>query len=300
MKKIVIIGASIAGHTVAVGLREKIKDCQISLITEGSYPLYDKSKLLQYLCGLLKEKDLLMVGPDFYQQQSIEFLKDRKVVQVSPSRKVVHCRHKDKRESYEYDFLAVCSGRRSVLPEIAGINKEGIYTLDSLNDYKQLRQHLISDPVCFIGSVRRALPAATMLAGKQREVKVISAEGMQPAEPIDGMEIVSSEVIELIGESGVQAIRLKEGKIIGTSLPVFVPALTAANSDFLKESGIAMEGELLCVDESMRTSIKTIYASGAVCTRQGAAAAEKSRDEAIQESRMLVDALEKAIGGADV
>jgi NAD(P)H-nitrite reductase large subunit len=296
--KVVIIGASIAGHTVATSLRQLNNDCSITLVTQSPYPAYDKRRLLDYLTGSVKEKDLFLVQPDFYQQRNINFLKECKVVTVAPVRKQLSYKNRtDRRESLEYDILVVCSGIKTVLPEVDGINKEGVYTLDSLVDFKAFRSHLLTDPVCIMGSGENAFSLAGALAAKQREVKVISPELPAVNTLPAAVETVAADVVELIGEGGIQAIRLKEGKIIGTSLPVFMPEPKRGSIDFLKDMEIEMDCSRVVVDENMRTSAENIYASGAVCVSKGMPPKDKSWDDVINESKILAEHLVHAMGG---
>jgi NAD(P)H-nitrite reductase large subunit len=272
MKHIVILGSSVAGHTLAVSLRQQDGEAKITLVSEENFPYYDRRRLLEYVVGDVKEKDLFLVPQDFYEKNAITFLKLHSVLHVSPSRKQVSLRYKEKREVVGYDLLAVCTGRRTELPDIGGINKEGVYTVDSLTDCKLLRQHLISDPVCLIGSSPYASRFARLLAAKQREVKEF---------------VLPGEVVEFIGEGGVQALKLKEGKIIGTSLPVVFSSPAKANMDFLKESDIETSQGSIVVDAQQRTNLPGIFASGSVCSCIDRAAGDKTWEEVETESRQL-------------
>ncbi|MFA5099460.1 MAG: FAD/NAD(P)-binding oxidoreductase [Candidatus Omnitrophota bacterium] len=296
--KVVIIGSSIAGHTLATALRQAHKDCSITLVTQSPYPAYDKRKLLEYLTGTIKEKDLFLVPPDFYQQHNINYLKECKVVSVAPVRKQVSYKNRtDRRESLDYDLLAVCSGTRTVLPEVDGIHKEGVYTLDSLSEYKELRSHLITDPVCIMGSGGSALSVAQALSLKHKEVKVISSSLSAGISGDSSVEILATDVVELIGEAGIQAIRLREGKIIGTSLPVYMPEPKNANIDFLKDMAVETEVGRISVDDTMRTSAANIYAAGSVCVNRTNPNVNKSWDDVIIESKILADNLVRVMGG---
>ncbi|MFA6384362.1 MAG: FAD/NAD(P)-binding oxidoreductase [Candidatus Omnitrophota bacterium] len=296
--KVVVIGSSIAGHTVATELRQAHQDCSITLITQSPYPAYDKRKFLDYLTGVVKEKDLFLVQPDFYQQHNINFLKEYKAVAVAPVRKQVSYKNKtDRRETVDYDLLVVCSGTKTVLPEVDGIHKDGIYTLDSLPEYKEFRSHLISDPVCIMGSGSGALSVAHALALKHKEVKVISSGLSAGISQDSAVEILATDVVELIGEAGIQAIRLREGKIIGTSLPVYMPEPKNANIDFLRDLVIEFESGRISVDDAMRTSAANIYAAGSVCVNKTRPNTDKSWDDVIIESKICAESLVHAMGG---
>ncbi len=285
MKEIVILGASAAGHTLAACLREQDKDARITLVSDENFLFYDKRRLFDYIAGDVREKDLFLVPSDFYEKNAITFLRQHSVLHVSASRKQVSLRYKENRLSVSFDQLAVCTGRRTILPDIDGINKEGVYTVDSLTDARQLRQHLLSEPVCCIGYHPHALRFAALLAAKGKEVKIISMDA--PVQEAAGYQVVASEVVELIGEGGVQALKLREGKIIGTSLPVVFSAQTKANMDFLKDSDIEVNADCIVVDDKQRTNLPGIFASGSVCRRIDQPCGQKTWDETLNESRLL-------------
>jgi NAD(P)H-nitrite reductase large subunit len=296
MTKVVIIGASAAGHTAAVSLREKNRDCSISLITEEAFPFYDRRKLLDYLAGRIKEKELLLSSSEFYAQKNINFLKEKKVSGINPNRRLVYLKEEDSRESLEYDFLVICSGRKTVLPQIPGINKDGVFRLDALKNFKDCRQYLISDSVCLMGWNGLTPSVFKIMTGKQMEIKLIINEKPADYQPPEGIEVINSEVVEIIGESRVQAVKLKEGKIIGTSL-VMVMDFPKASIDFLKDTDIEISQDAICVDERMCTSLKNVFSSGSVCSRKDSPVRLKSWDETVNESIGLVDNLVNIIGG---
>ncbi|MFA5119135.1 MAG: FAD-dependent oxidoreductase [Candidatus Omnitrophota bacterium] len=318
MARIVIIGASCAGHAVATGLREMRQDCSVTLVTQEKYPAYDRRRLLEFAGGSLKEKDLFLCASDFYRQKNIDFLKECKVSSVNTNKKTVHFKNRD---NLEYDFLVICSGRSFILPEIPGIKKNGVFRLSSLSDGKDFQQYG-SDAVCIVGASAAALRFAQILSEKQKnEVKLISAQlvaeapvaepalaaAAQSLEPpvVPGakaypqawshLERIQSGVVEIIGESAVQAVKLSAGKIIGASAVVYMDALKS-NIDFLKNADISINDDLIEVDEGMRTRLSSVFACGAVCARRNASRGEKLWEEALVESRAVVENLIKELG----
>jgi NAD(P)H-nitrite reductase large subunit len=317
MAKIVIIGASCAGHAVATGLREVLQDFSVTLVTQEKYPAYDRRRLLEFAGGSLKEKDLFLCTSDFYRQKNIDFLKECKVASVNTNKKTVHFKSGD---NLGYDFLVICSGRSFILPEIPGIKKNGVFRLSSLSDGRDFQQYA-SDAVCIVGRSAAAQRFAQILSEKQKEVRLISAElvaeapvaelsfaaAAQSLEPLvvpagkadqqawSRLERIQSGVIEIIGESAVQAVKLSAGKIIGASAVVYMDALKS-NIDFLKNADISINDDLIEVDEGMRTRLSNVFACGAVCPRRNAALGEKPWEEVLVESRVVVESLIKELG----
>ena len=295
MKKIVIIGASIAGHTVATALRQIHKSCSITLVTEEDYSLYDKRKLLDLLAGTVKDKEILLSSDEVYRDQNITFLKETRVSSVNTEKKIMYLKNKG---VLEYDFLVVCSGRKFVVPDIPGAKKEGVFSLNSLDEFKDFARRLLSgDAVCLVGSGQQVIKIAKILAQKQKELKIFSPNGgaLQEIIPsVEGqIEIINSRVMEIIGEHEVQAVKLAEGKIIGASSVVFADELQS-NLDFLKNTRVETIRNTILVDDGMRTNIGEIFSCGSVCSKKDMAEtglAEKSWEEVINEGRHLAEIL---------
>ncbi|MEW6075426.1 MAG: NAD(P)/FAD-dependent oxidoreductase [Candidatus Omnitrophota bacterium] len=304
MTKVVFIGASAAGHTAAVALRGKNKNCAVTLITQERHSFYEKRRLADFLAGRISEGQLAGVSEEFYGQQGIVFLKEKEVTTVNPERKRICFEGEN---PLAYDLLAVCSGVSFTLADIPGAKKRGVFRLQSLNDAKEFLSYLINAPVCVVGSNPYALAIADSIASKQKEVKLIAPSGIDPtlkskyvtealSEQAAGtIEVVNSQITEIIGDGEVQAIRIKTGKIIGACAVIFADC-TQGNTAFLKNSNIKMRKGLLSVDEALRTSLDSVYACGSVCIGEQEETRVKTWDEVIREGHALADSLHRAIG----
>lgn len=283
MNRIVIIGSSAAGHTLALGLRAKKAQCAITLVTEEKFPAYDRRKLAGYFAGRVKEKELFLCVADAYAKEEIAFIKEAKVVGVNAERRTVYMKFDEKRDSIGYDTLVVCSGTKISLPELPGIQKEGVFAFNGLADMKAAKSIVISGPVCFFGGWdSRAAELAAVLHAEKKEVVYF---GEAPAGGIaGGVQVVDSRVAEMIGESGLQAVKLQEGKIIGTSF-VICAGPRLASTEFLKDAGVALENGFITVDGAGRSSKDRIYACGAVTGKSD------SWEDAVKQAEALTDTL---------
>jgi nitrite reductase (NADH) large subunit len=286
VKSIVIIGASAAGHTAAMAVREAKKEAPVTLITQEKYPFYDKRKLWDYLSGKAKEKDVLLCDEDSYRHNAIEFIKESKVSNINTDKKILYFKN---RESISYGLLAICSGKKVELPEIPGSRKEGVFRLYSLEDFKKFISYMAGDTLCVVGSGLMALRIAKTLALRNKEITLISA-GAQP--PLDTatetgrIEVVQGALIEIIGESQAQAVKLETGKIIGVSAVIFAQELKGS-VDFLKYTDVETKGEAIIVDSSMRTNIKDVFAAGSVSCRSDGQIKADDWGAAFSEGQLL-------------
>lgn len=286
MKKIVIIGSSVAGHTVALTLRELNKDCQIILINEENYFCYDKRRFFDLLAGGLKEKDLILANDKTYKENNIEFIKDAKVTTVNTDRGIVYLKN---REAVSFDSLVIASGKKFIPSQIPGAKKEGVFCLYSLSDSKKFLDYSVRDSVCIVGSSVWAVGVANALSLKNKDIRLVSTNGSN-AGLSQNVEVINSSISEIIGESQVQAVKLAVGKIIAVSAVIFMDELKS-NVDFLKNTDIELLEGSIFVDENMRTNLPNVFAVGSVCVSKDQGGKIKSWEDVESESRFLANSL---------
>jgi len=292
MTKILIIGASAAGHTTALKVREKDPESQITIVTEEPYPAYDRRRLFEFLCQEIKEEELFLCNKDFYGQNRIEFLKGKKASSVNTSRRTVS--FKDK-ESLSYDYLVIASGARFIVPEIPGAKKTGVFVFSGLDDIKSFMSNFINDSLCIVGSGRQALNMAQALKKRfQVDVTIISDRAFDSSVLPRGVEVIKGFVQEMVGEGLVQAVILKGGRTVAAQAVVFMDTL-AGNADFIKNSNLNMQGDFISVDADFKTSVKGIYAVGSVSRKSQGPAVNKGWDECVNEGVEFADKFFKNI-----
>ncbi|RJP29746.1 MAG: hypothetical protein C4533_01805 [Candidatus Omnitrophota bacterium] len=296
MKKIIIVGCSVSGHTAAVNLKNKSDKFEVSIITEENYPFYDRRKLTELISGNInEEKELFVCEEEFYRKSNINFLKDSAVVSANISKKQLSL--KDKQASLNFDYLVVASGQKPVVPEIPGSRKTGVFSFYSLQDAKDITAYFIDEQICLVGLNDVSLHLSEALAAKyQTGVKIISEVAPSQAQALPvGVEVIQSKPQEIIGEGQVQAVKLYSGKIIAASAVIFTDS-RQANVGFLKNCGIETIDSRLAVDDLMRTSNKDIFACGSVASRRDAFQAEKTWEDCLNDGINLAENLIKITG----
>jgi len=261
MNNIVIIGATASSHTIALRLRGALNTANITIISEEGYPAYDHLKLADFLSGIISEKDMFLCTEDFYAKNNINFLKGKKASVLNTQKKLVYFKDKG---SINYDFLILASGRSPALPEIPGARKEGVYRLYTLDDAKEFLKRYISGPVCIAGSDFFALKTAEAVTEKYNvEVKLLSRKVFDPESIPKNVEVANDSIQEIIGEGEVQAIKLASGKAIAICAVLFMDNYKS-NIEFLKNTEVAVENDLVVFDNCMQTTVKDIFACGSI------------------------------------
>jgi len=274
---IVIIGASVSGHTIALKIREKRKDCRITLISDEDCPAYDHLKLPDFISGTIKEKDIFLCSEEDYARQDINFIKDKKVRALNTQKGLVYFKDKG---SINYDILVIASGRSPAIPDIPGSRKEGALRLYTLSDVKELLKRYIAHPVCIAGGNSLSMKTAEAISEKYGvEVKVLTRASFDPSDIPPKVEVIHDSLQEVIGEGEVQAVKLRNGKALATCAVLFMDDYKS-NIEFLKDTDISIKDDFVVVNGWMATNHDNIFACGSVV-----------RKDSIVISLMLADSI---------
>jgi len=268
-KNFVIIGNSAAGFSAARTLRDNNQDIGIVVICDEECPAYQRHRMIDFLAGRIKQEELFLCKEDFYAESRIDFLKGRKVNRLDVNKKRVFLKDNTR---IDYDYLIISTGQKPKLPEINGIKKQGVLSLSNLKDIKQLLLEIkLGHTVCLIGGLKDSLPVACIICQEDAEVRIISRENGQDTERNLSEElkekvriVKSCQPVEIIGDNQVKALRLSNGKIIGTSLILFIGDYKPC-TEFLKDTPVGLMEDFIVIDQNMRTNIASIFAAGSVC-----------------------------------
>ena len=283
MKNFLIIGNSAAGIAAAEGIRAKNRTDKITIISDEDAPCYSRCLISYYLAGDMKESGMLYRNEDFFKENNIQLLLNRKAISIKPKKNTVVIEEEQddsiKKVNLEYDYLILANGASAKMLDIKGIQKKGVFGFRTIEDARNISTLVpISTTACVLGGGLIGLKAAYGLKKRNLEVKVLirspqvlsqvldkqSADMFQERIQEKGIEIVTGMgVSEVLGNGDVKAVKLDSGKVIGCSI-VVVGKGVAPNIDLVADSGIETT-EGIIVNENMRTNIENIFAAGDVC-----------------------------------
>ena len=290
MAKIIIIGNSAAGFTCCDTLAKITRNNEITIISEEKFPFYRRDRLFDYIAGTVDEKSLFAAPGDYYSVEKIDFRSGQEVIKVDTKKQRVILKDNSK---LSYDFLVIASGSKINLPDIPGTSKKGVISLSGLEEAMLIKEKLlIAGLICCVGKSNFCLNLTKVLLAKDKEVKAITSD-LWPEEPEEGkLEVLSGIApVEIIGEgSELKAVKLSNGKAIGTNLIIFGSDLVPS-SDFLKDSGIHTENGYITVDQSMRTNLDNVFACGSVAVNKGDIGKEKDWIQSSKEGWVVANNL---------
>jgi len=276
MNNYVIIGNSAAGISAVEVIREKDKDCNITVISDEDYTSYCRCLISYFLAGDIPEGKLVYRSEDFYKGNNLNLILNKKVIKIEPKKNRIVLEDKT---SITYDVLLIATGGSSKFPaELKGIRKRGVFGLRTIKDTKEILNLLpISQCSLILGGGLIGLKAAYALLKRKQELKIIVKSNFVLSQMLDekgaglimrkfqeaGVEIMTGrDIVEILGDGDLKAVRLDSGKVIACSILVVGKGVNP-NINLIKDTEIKIEKGIL-VDEYMTTNIPNIFAAGDV------------------------------------
>ncbi|MCM8791561.1 MAG: acetyl-CoA decarbonylase/synthase complex subunit alpha/beta [Candidatus Omnitrophica bacterium] len=113
--------------------------------------------------------------------------------------------------------------------EISGIKKRGVVLLIDETDFKKIEGYVINDTVCIQGESDSVFKLANYIREKYKvPIKIVSDRVVDNLP--DDIEIVNSPIQEIIGEGCVEAVKFKNGKIVGVCLVILMDKTLQLNN----------------------------------------------------------------------
>lgn len=279
-RRIVIIGAALAGASTAAALREEGFDGEVHLIGAERQPPYNRPPLSKgYLRGQERFEDQLVHPAGYYAEHRIELRLGIQATAIDSKRKLVELEGGD---HVAYDRLLVATGGRNRTLAAPGADLDGIFQLRTVEDCDRIRD--------VARSGRRAVVVGMGFIGsevtaslRQLGVEVAAVEGHRvPLARVLGEEVgtvladihrekgvelfLEDSVAAFEGAGRVERVRTKKGRLLPCDF-VIAGIGIVPNSELLAAAGAAIDNGVL-VDEQCRTSLPDIYAAGDVANHQ--------------------------------
>jgi 3-phenylpropionate/trans-cinnamate dioxygenase ferredoxin reductase subunit len=273
--RIVIIGASLAGGTAAIALRDQGYEGELTLIGEESQLPYERPPLSKAL--LLGERD----EPDWvadeatYADKSISLRLGTMATRIDRGRKVVVA----SRHEYPYDKLLIATGSAPRRLEVHGSELDGLLTLRTLEESLALRERFIEGAnVVIVGAGWIGCEAAAAARQHGANVTVVEPRS-QPLLGVVGEQIgatfaalhrdhgvdlrLGTGVKGFAGEGTASSVLIKGGHSIPADT-ILIGVGAAPNIALADAAGLTLAEGGIAVDATLRSSDPDIYAAGDV------------------------------------
>ena len=276
-KKYVIIGNGVAGTTCAQMLRKNDIACDIWLITNEPYPLYNRVSLPRFLQGLLPEAKVMIRSREWHEEQRINLLTETIVTRIDTEERVVYL---EPGSPLRYDELLIATGGWANRLTVPGSdNTRRIYNFVTLDDTKDIIAAALEskEAVTLGGSFIayelteglnvRGVHVTWLMRGPYWLRSTLDEEGGLLVDSIaraHGVDVIHGEEIsEVHHANGVPTgVVTRSGKqypadVIGVGLGLTLNHQSFADTAIERRTGIV-------TDEFLATNIPHVYAAGDV------------------------------------
>ena len=280
MTRYLIAGGGVAGVTAAKEIQKLDADAVIDIFSNESYPYYYRPRLWEYIAGRISAEETIYRPAVWYAEQGINLHLNTSIVNIDAEK---HLAWISDGSEVSYDRLLIASGSSCYVPPIDGVQNQGVFTLRTLADAKEIvafAEH--ASHVVQIGGGLLGLETAKALVDRGLKVTVIEFFPQLLPRQLDaegagvltrqleqtGMTLLTGQLTQKIeaSEQGLQ-VMLQSGLMIEADM-VVISAGIRSNIDCWKDCGVEA-GKGIKVNAAMQTSLPDVFAAGDVVEYAG-------------------------------
>ena len=280
MVKIVIIGGSAGGASVATRARRLDESAQITMYERGPHVSFSNCALPYHLSETIANPNrlVLMTPEKFKNEYNIDAIVNHEVTEISAQDKKVTVKNVLTGEITidDYDYLFLSPGASPVYPKtIKGLQQDNVYTLRNVPDVIKIHDDLIeknAKHVAVIGGGFIGIEAAENLNKQGYHVTIIKRHHhLLDTVDDDIAQIIQKEMIDhdidiVINDVPVEVmdkqVLLASGKMISADA-VILAAGVKPDTKLAVQTGITLGVTgAIQVNQNYQTNLPNIYAVG--------------------------------------
>ncbi len=277
-KRYVIIGGVAAGATAAARLRRQDEEAEITLVEKGPYVSFANCGLPYFIGGDIKRRSkLLLQTPEgFWSRYRVQVLLNTEAVEIDRAGRRVRVQSGEGERWLNYDKLLLAQGGRPVVPpNIAGLGREGVFTLWTIPDMDKIDHYIKQrqpQSAVVVGGGFIGLEMVEALRARGLDVSLVE---LAPWPMITLDSEFGARIVQTLRQHGVSVYMEKSLQSLGPATAVLSDGTELAadlvilsigvrpNLELAQNSGLKMgDRGGLWVDEYLRTSDPDIYAAG--------------------------------------
>jgi len=279
MKNLLIIGGVAAGATAAARARRLDNDVNITLLEAGADVSFANCGLPYYLGrDIAYRSSLILASPEtFDDQYRVKVYTLTEAVSIDRKGKSVTARNRNTGEEqvFPYDSLILAQGGKPVVPPLAGVDKDHVFQLWTLDDMDAIDTYLENhEPkkAVVVGGGFIGLEMVEALTKRGMQVSLVEmAPQVMPNLEGEFAGFITKELQDYqvnlhlgksLQEIGDTQVKLNDGTTIDAEF-VLLSVGVRPTLQLAKDAGldIGVTGALQ-VDATMRTSDPAIFAAG--------------------------------------
>jgi len=253
----VIVGNGVAGVTAAQSIVRADPSAEVHIFGAEPYPYYRRPLLWEFIAGQIEQDELTFRPPEWYAQRGIHLHLGIRATTLGPA---AHRLTLADGSQADYDRALLATGGRPFVPPCEGTDKEGVFTLRTLDDARAIKAYArqVATAVV-IGGGLLGLEIFPYLLPRQLDQE--GAQVLQSLLEEQGLQVITGAATEaVLGDVCADCIRLKDRRIVGGDLVLFSTGIRSEVS-LAQEAGLEVNRGVV-VDGYLQTSAEDIFAAG--------------------------------------
>ena len=272
---VIVVGNGMVGYKFCEKLVSKTSAFNIIVFGEEPRRAYDRVHLSEYFAGKSAD-DLSMSSASWYADNDIQLHLDDPIQEINRTNKTIHSL---KGVTLQYDYLVLATGSSAFVPDIPGIEKEGVFVYRTIEDLELIKAYAVNAKNgAVMGGGLLGLEAAKALIdlGIQQTHVIEFAPRLMPRQ-IDaaGSAMLQSKLSALglsihlnkstaciAGDHKIEALQFNDDSLLAVDMLV-ISAGIRPRDELAKLAGlhVGTRGGIM-VNERMQTSDDAIFAIG--------------------------------------
>jgi NADPH-dependent 2,4-dienoyl-CoA reductase/sulfur reductase-like enzyme len=273
--RFLIIGGSDAGISAALRAREIAPGVEVTVVLSDAFPNFSICGLPFFLSGETPDWRTLAHRTEF---EGIELLTNSTAQRISFEDRAVEISAQDGDKTVRYDRLLIATGAHPAMPQISGLNLEGVYPLHTMENSFRIQEHLNRGvrSAVMVGAGYIGLEMADALVHRGMTVTLVGrSEAVLPTVDADlgrivekelgrrGVAVQSGTEVTAIEKTGaLLRVRGASGFSANAEIVIVAPGVSP-NTQLVANSGLELgEKGAIRVNRRMETSQPNVYAAG--------------------------------------
>lgn len=254
---------------------------EITVFGKERHPNYNRVLLSHLLTGEKTLKEILLHEPEWYERAGISLRTGVKVAAIKRGARAVVL---DDGSAVSYDRLVLATGSVPIVPNIPGVEKEGVVSFRDIDDCVKIRALSSgSSKAVVLGGGLLGLEAAWGLKRLGMDVTVVHLAERLMERQLDNVAasflkedierlgirvLLKKEAVEFVGGPRLEGVRFRDGESMEAGVAV-VSIGIRPNTALAASSGIYTQRGIV-VSDTMQTYDPAVWALGECVEHRGA------------------------------